>query len=137
MKTAHVTKTAREQLIDVLTPLMPADWRLIKYQRNIDRIDRLTLIVKQQTIEKLPQAPAGALVTSFTLTLVAPYTDPTKAEDALDAGVMDLLLGLGRMNQTSWSTASKVLVEDTYLGYDVSIKISTPVTPDQTESEDA
>lgn len=115
----------RRQLVDTLTPLVPSTWRVIPAQRTFDSDNRTTLIVKQDGHDKPAGAVRAAVQVRFTLTLASRFIDPEKAEDDLDATVPQLLAILDSLHGITWSTTTKVAVDDTHLGYDITVQIAT------------
>lgn len=116
--------TIRAQLSELLGPLIPKSWTLISEQRDPGVIARTTVIVKQDRIEKLPEAPLGSLQVSFILTVLTPHEDTSRAEDALDDSVLELTTALDSLAGTNWTSAQKVVAGD-YLGYDIALTLIT------------
>lgn len=114
----------RKQLAEVLKARLPKSWRIIPEQRSFDDVGKTTVVIKQTTISKLPAAPIGMRSVAFTLTLVSRFTSIAAAEDDLDELVPDLLDHLEALG-IKWSTATKVAVDENYLGYDITVEINT------------
>lgn len=125
--------SARTQLAESLAELLPAGWRLIPYQDSVDELDTVVVMLKHSTLAKLPTAPLGAYLSTFTVTIVDPHTDAELAEDALDDGVLELLAALDQINSSLWSTAEKTLFQDRYLSWDVPVQVVTNITQKETE----
>lgn len=117
--------TTRDQLVEWLTAALPAGWKLINSERNFDVLVQTAVIIKQDTIAKLPQAPRGAWTVSYTLTIADPHKKFEDAEIALDEDVLELFEILDLMDNVYPSTAKKVVVNDSYLGYDVTVAVIT------------
>lgn len=116
----------RKQLADFLTEQLPKSWRVIPEQRTFDPQNKTCVIVKQQTIARNPAAPIGVRTVGFVLTLVSRFTSEVEQiEDDLDARLPELLAVLDGAPGIQWSTATKVLVFDTYLGYDIPVEVGT------------
>lgn len=113
----------RAELAKLLADNLPKSWRVVPAQRTIDPANRTTVIVKQSTIIKTPEAPAGARSIGFVLTIVSRFTDPSLAEDDLDSTVPDFLAVVDRIRNTRWTTATKVAVDEKHLGYDVEVTV--------------
>lgn len=79
----------RQQLEDGLKPYLPDTWRVTAYERDIDRPDRPTFMLRQKRYRY--DQSIGRLVAVFKLTLISPHEDDKKAEDALDTEVGDVL----------------------------------------------
>lgn len=112
-------ETVRGWLEEQLVPLLPAKWRVIPYQRMPQTLDRPTVLFKQLSFTPLPEAPAGHLQVEVVITVADPHSDQDRAEDALDDEVLELVFALDSLNNLTWSTAQKVLVNETYLGWDI------------------
>lgn len=124
--------TVREWLETALTPLLPSTWRIIPNQSGIQTIDQVVVVFKQTEIEPLTQAPSGTLSNKVIITIIDPNSDPKTAENALDDTVLELVSALDSLPGLNWSGAKKVIVNDTYLGWDITTtiiskkKVSTP-----------
>lgn len=115
--------SARQQLIDILTPIVPDSWALIPYEDDVDEVATLTLMVRQRGFTKPPAAPvSGKYLTSYILTLIAPGTDFKGAEDDLDDAVATLLIALDGVNKTWWEKADKVIAVNR-LAYDITLNL--------------
>ncbi len=119
-----MAKSIRKQLEDALTPHLPG-YRVIPNSRNVDVPDARFVQISLMEIIKLPEAPAGAHLAQFTVTVVTPLTTPNKAEDDLDAAVGDLLHALDEIGWLDWEVAKKVLYGDRHLAYDVTVNAVT------------
>lgn len=94
------------------------DARVVSVEDNKDELDTITIMVKQRTIRRLPEAPAGSLRIDYVLTITHPATDPAVSEPGLDHFVPELLADLDRHSWIGWSIATKTL-DDQNLAYDV------------------
>lgn len=122
----------RGWLDENLAPLLPAGWRWVPEQRNLDTLDAVTVIWKQSRIMPLDAAPLGAVRVEGTLTVATPHTDIARAEEALDDAVIELCGALDGLDGTAWTEAQKVVLGETGpLGYDISIW--TTYTPEPVE----
>jgi hypothetical protein len=116
----------RTLLMQQLKPLLPDEWRLIKYEDNSDEPDRLTVKVRQRGVARLKEAPQGFYTTQFVLELITPETDPAKAEDSLDVALFVFLDILDTINPTLWQSTQKILdALVKRLAYDVTINLVT------------
>lgn len=123
--------SVREDLVSMLTPVLPDGWRLVPYQRNIDVIKNVTVMLKQLSIAKLPEAPKGTWSVGFVLTIVDPHDNPVTAEAALDDNVItffDILDALKGVNPTE-ATKVKFSETKTNLAYDITATITTKRNP--------
>lgn len=112
--------TARQQLIEALTPELPETWTVIPYARNVDVLSRPTVMVHVTSIRTLPAAPLGALETEFTITIMDPLSDPSRAQGALDDEVAELIFALRTLTFLRFESAEPTFVQD-YLSWDVKV----------------
>lgn len=115
----------RKQLAEYLAEHCPKTWLIVPEQRTFDAVGKTTLVVKQQRITRTSAAPIGIRTVEFTLTLVSRFKNIAAAEDDLDARLDELLQVLDAAGGIKWTTADKVAVTETYLGYDVEVEINT------------
>lgn len=114
----------RTQLAAALRDLIPKTWDVITSERNFDAKNRTVVILKQSTVARAPGAPIGARTIGFTITLTSRFTtDLDRAEDDLDGTLPKLLGYIESIPNLKWTTATKVSVNDTYLGYDIPVEI--------------
>ncbi len=115
----------RDYLKTELTPLLPAGWTIIPNQKMPETITKITVVLKHLTIEPSPANPIGSLNNHVTITVADPHTDQVRAENALDDAVVELLTALDGHSRIVWRPANKVLVNDTYLGWDIPVEVLT------------
>lgn len=123
-----MSDSVRSYLVDELTPLVNQGWRIIREQRMPETIDTITVVLKHSRIEKLPEAPMGALRNEVVLTVADPHEDIAKAEDALDDAVVDLLSVIDKHDSINWTEARKAKVNDNILGWDITLTVITTAT---------
>ncbi|MGO2658425.1 MAG: hypothetical protein ACTH9T_04840 [Mycetocola reblochoni] len=116
--------SARHQLAAALTPLLPPTWRIVPYERSIDRPSSVVVMLKQSTITRHPSAPDGAHLVEFVVTIISPHEDNAAAEDQLDDGVIELTHALDDAG-LGWDTATKVSFADRFMAYDIAVNITT------------
>ncbi|ONI63907.1 hypothetical protein ALI44B_04585 [Leifsonia sp. ALI-44-B] len=116
----------RHVLERALKPLVTAHpkWRIIPYQRNVDALSGVIVMLKQKRITRLPEAPDGLHAIEFTATIVSPKTDTTAAEDELDDGVNALIHELD-LAGIGWADAEKVKFDDQHLAYDITLTVTS------------
>lgn len=112
----------RTDLVDYLTGLVTtipelATLQVIPAPRAIAEITVPHLIVKTDQLTKNPAAPLSTFQGTFTLTLVSPHRDLTRAEDHLEALLEALLPALFTWGM-SWQDATQVAY-DQNLAYDI------------------
>lgn len=114
-------ETVREWLTSQLTPLLPYGWRIAPSLP--ETLKSVTVVFTQKTITKLQQAPSGHLSNEILITVIDPHSDPVRAENALDDSVLELVTALDSLPGLTWSEARKVIVSDTYLGWDITTNV--------------
>jgi hypothetical protein len=124
--------TVRDSLIDEIKRIVGKSVHVVGYQDATDVLSAKTIIVKQNRIQRLPEAPAGQLRIDYTITFVSPATDPETAEDDLDKWVPETLADF-TMSWFGWTDATKVLFNEQNLGYDVSAFVLTTLGNDKKE----
>lgn len=112
----------RAQLIAALKAAAGPTVDIITVEDNQDVLDRVTLMVKQRSIVRLPEAPPGSLRIEYVVSVVHPATDAAVSEPALDGFVPELMAELDRHSWLGWTNASKIL-DGSNLGYDVEIYV--------------
>lgn len=122
--------TVRDFLTAELVPLLPRSWKWSPNERNLDRLARTTVIWRQRRLLRLEQAPIGSLRVEGILTIVAATQDIAKAEDRLDDELLELCTALDGLVQLGWTDATKVVVDDTFFGYDIDLFVMTVKTPE-------
>jgi hypothetical protein len=120
--------TARAYLIEQLTPLLPATWKLLPYFTNLDVQTQTVAMLVLESVQRAPEAPNSTHEITFTLQLREPKTDPAKREDSLDESLDDLIFALDTIPNTKWTKAERVLhgtpgAES--LSFDISITVYT------------
>lgn len=120
-----MAETVRQTYVDELTPVLPKRWRIVPYQTNLDKLANVVVMLKQQTFEPLPEAPAGWLKVSVIVTCVSPLKDIPKAEDQLDDAVLQLITDLEGIESLIFQRAEKVLFQDEYIAYDLHTEVHT------------
>lgn len=113
---------ARAYLVAHLAPLLPKTWKLVSTDRNLDVINRITVVLKLQEISRTAAAPRGALTSSWVATIITPKTLPEAAERDLDEAIIDLLLALDGIPQIRWTTASRVLWNAEHQAFDITLE---------------
>lgn len=104
-------------------------YNVVAYERNLDVLTGVTIMLKQSRIEKSPVAPMSKLLTTFTLTVITPQTDTVKAEDELDEQVGLVCLALDSLTWLKWTDATKVLFNDSNLAYDITVEVTSTKEP--------
>lgn len=120
-----MSSNVRDYLKTEITPLLPATWSIIPNQKIPETISKITVVLKHLRILPLAEASIGSLRHHVTVTVADPHGDQVLAENALDNAVLELLTALDGHSKIVWTDATKVLVNDTYLGWDISLEVIT------------
>ncbi|WP_349902607.1 hypothetical protein [Parafrigoribacterium humi] len=120
-----MSDSLRVWLDEQLTPLLPSGWTLIPNQRMPETITVTTVVLKHLEIERLDAAPLGQLRNTVVLTVADAHQNQTTAENELDESVLTLCTALDALKNLNWTGAKKVLVNDTYLGWDITLTVIT------------
>jgi non-ribosomal peptide synthetase component F len=94
--------------------------QLVKTPRAVDKLSRPALVVKTDSLEKLPAAPIGNMLGNFLLTLVSNHLDMEKAEDQLD-DLLELLLPALFTHNIVWTRATQVGYDEQHIAYDIAV----------------
>lgn len=116
--------TPRAWLDAALSPLLPATWKIIPFQKELSTFTAPVVILKQSAITRLPEAPEGAHVVEFTVTVASPHVDREKAEDQLDDNVNALIHAIDTLG-IGWTRADKVAIDNTYIGWDINLSVTS------------
>jgi hypothetical protein len=115
--------SARSALVEYLTTLVAAtpeleDVRVIPTTRTLGELSKPVLIVKTNSLSKIPAAPRAGFIGSFTLTLVSPHQDLDLAEDDLEARLEVLLPALFTWGLL-WESADQAQYDENRICYDI------------------
>lgn len=116
--------SARTALVEYLTTLVAStpgleDVRVIPTIRYVGEISKPILIVKTNSLAKIPAAPRAGFLGSFTLTLVSPHKDLDRAEDDLEGRLEVLLPSLFSWGLL-WESADQAQYDEDRICYDIS-----------------
>jgi hypothetical protein len=118
--------SVRTELVALLTPLLPTNWRIVPTNQNLDTLDRTVMQLKQQSLRPLPAAPNARLEVTYIATVISRHTDIVKAELELDESVLTFISALDALDAVLWSDATKVMAnDDKNLAYDITLTIHT------------
>lgn len=115
--------TIRNWLAEQLTPLLPSGWKIAPGMGIPTTIDRTWVAIKNLRIAPFAEAPKGHLTNFTTVTVASKFTDQAKATDVVDDQVLELVMDLLTIEGLTFIDANKVLVNDTYIGWDISLSI--------------
>jgi hypothetical protein len=118
-------QTSRQQLVALLTPLLPKTWKVIPFQRDPGVLSQVTVMVHMTNISQSPAAPRGALLSEYTVSVFDPQTDPERAQGALDDEVLELIHAISSLpGGVVWDSAEPVLFSNS-LGWDIKVTATT------------
>ncbi|MGA1838462.1 hypothetical protein VD659_16205 [Herbiconiux sp. 11R-BC] len=116
----------RQQLADMLKPLLPGNYRYVTSERDPGVLSAPTVFIRQRRIEPDPRIVTGSHLVTFAVTIATPLSGvDEKAEDDLDEHTGTLLAALDALPYISWSTADKAVYTDTGISYDIALTIVT------------
>jgi len=124
-----IVKNVRTAVTDALTPLLPKTWKLVPHTTNFGVISQPVVVLKLEEVKRHPDAPNGARLISYTLTIIEPKTEPGPADDALDTKLLLLLAAIDKAPGIAWSTAKRV-VTDTNPAFDVTLTFDSINKPE-------
>ena len=119
--------TARALVLEQLATL-ELDATVIPYGRSLDTVTEQTLMVRVDSVAK----GQGIIWRSYSVALlvIVPYTDPARAEDALDALLEDVLFELEKpTTPLVWTAAQRAVFQEQWPCYEVTL--SVPVNKEQ------
>lgn len=122
-----MSSSVRELVKGLLQPLITGNRWVVKPHtvKQLETVARTTVFIEHTGIDPLPAAPIGNVNNECVVTIVSPLLDYAKAEDALDAKVLDLVNALDADERLGWVNARKVEVADTYLGWAITLTLIT------------
>lgn len=105
-----------------LKPALPKGWRLIPYGTDPGAIDRVTVLVWVESINREVNAPNTHRRVAYTLTVIEPKTEPGASDDALDNDLFDLLDALDESPNLTWSNGQRITWADSYPAYSITLE---------------
>lgn len=118
--------SVRSELAAELKPLLPATVKIIDVPRSIDGIEakRPVVMLYRESREKAPNG-MGDYFDTFTMYVVTPGVDVTRAEDALDDTLDSVIDALDRIKWLNWSVAERSLFgENQAPAYKITLQIA-------------
>lgn len=116
----------KDILIEQLKPLLPAKWKLIPYNTNLDELSQTVVMISIQSIERAPAAPQSHRLYSATLTILTPLSIGTeRADDGIDDDLIDLLNAVDELPNVKWTKAERGLGNNSNnLGFDITLEVT-------------
>lgn len=122
-----MSSSVRDQLRALLQPLITGNRWSVKphtVKQLEDSLTRTTVFIEHTGIDPLETAPVGHVENTCVVTILSSLLDWQKAEDALDAKVMDLVATLDGHDQIGWQSARKLQIKE-YLGWSITVTLTT------------
>lgn len=114
--------SARTQLADELDNRLPKI-NVLKVEEMPDALSRPTIVVRFHEYTPAPNAQ-GSMFATFVVTVASHHKDRSKAEDALDGLLDDVLGALHGISTATWARARKALMGQ-YLAFDIDVTLPT------------
>lgn len=114
--------SARKQVAAHLKTALPKI-TVLDVEEMPDALSRPTLIVRFHEYTPAPNAQ-GNMFAAFVVTIASQNKDRSKAEDALDGLLDDVLAALRSTPNATWSKARKALLGP-YLAFDIDVSLPT------------
>lgn len=99
---------ARKQLVADLKAALPREYAVIGYPS--DRVTRRTVAVWQETVTKTEQFGPPRLQVALAVWILTGQEDPAKADDELDAALLDVLTAMQPLTWVDWQTAERLVL---------------------------
>lgn len=113
-----------QHVVDELKPLLPATWKWVPYQTNLDAIAQTTVMLILDEVTRFPQAPQGSRLVSYVVEVIEPKIDPVSRDFSLFESLIDLLNGIDSIADLTWTSAKRGAVNNgANLGYDIEMTI--------------
>jgi hypothetical protein len=114
--------SARELIDQELVANLPEGYVVHPYALQLDGVQGPTLLLRLDTITRLPEAGRHVRDYAAKVLAVAPVADVDLAtSQEVDALAEDVLHAIDQSNVLSWSVAERVSVDDTWAGWEVQI----------------
>lgn len=107
----------RTAVADALIEALPATFLVRGYPFEPDAVTRPTVMVWQSTIERYPQITLDRLVVTVELWVLVGSEDPSKADDALDDAVTEVIEALHPITWLNWTIAERGVLIEKFHGY--------------------
>lgn len=126
---------ARANTLAEITPLCPATWDFKPGLAPLKQLSKTTVFMEYTELTRLEEAGPGHIRCGFDLAVVPALEDTTKAEDAVDAAVVDLLLALDGHEWIKWIRGEKKAIGEQYIGWVISITSIASLSKTEPEGE--
>lgn len=106
--------SAREQITEVVAPLLPTAWKLVPYIDSFDQLSQVTVMLHASRIEPHPVTSASAFQLTFEATVADPQKDASRVWDALDDEVMELIAALDAVDSLGFVSAEPLAIGNAF-----------------------
>ncbi|NYE20514.1 hypothetical protein [Microbacterium immunditiarum] len=121
-----MSSSVRAQVAAMLAPFVSDEWTVKPHTvKQVDTLARPTLFIEHTGIDPLEVSPFGHVQSTVVVTVLSHLTDYSKAEDALDVPVLELITDLDTDDRLEFRNARKTSVHDTYLGWAIELTVIT------------
>lgn len=120
--------SARQDLINLLDPLLPGGWDTYSYPATVDAIEAGHTVLLVDAFAEQAEPIRGLRSHTITLVLVVPFTSSPDADDALDVAwdvlrpVLDDLAGGSLIH---WTDATRSTFVSTYPALTIPVTMRT------------
>jgi hypothetical protein len=116
--------SARRELAGKLQELFGDDYKVWAFDRDLGPIDAaLSAVVLVDAPTYAPGGPAGALMLTFPIHVVTPYTDPEKVADQFDAVLDEMFSVLDRLDNIVWTDAKPSMFDEQKPSYAFTVTV--------------
>jgi hypothetical protein len=120
--------SARHDLIDLLSPVLPDTWDLYPYPATLDAIEAGTTVLLVDSYAEQTEPVRGLRAHTLTLALVVAFTSSPDADDALDVAwdvLRPALEDLSGANLIHWTDATRSTFVTTYPSFTIPVTMKT------------
>lgn len=128
---APYLSTVRAWMDDLITPLLPSDWRIIPHLS--DTVESLTTVVyiTFRRIDNATDLGVDAAVAEMVIEVTPPKTN---TDDDADDGVVRLIAALHH-EKVMWASAEKKRDPGGPLAWEITVRVITSLPTDDTPTE--
>lgn len=120
--------SARQDIIELLDPVLPDEWDLYAYPATVDAIEAGHTVLLVDTWAEQAEPVRGLRTHTVTLVLVVPYVTSPDADDALDVAwdvLRPALDELAGANLIHWTDATRSTFVTTYPSLTIPVTMRT------------
>lgn len=121
--------TARQQVVDAITPALPKNWKVVPYLTSFDALDRTVVMIHATRVTKFSQAPQGTYSVEFEATVLDPSKDPARVWDSLDDEVLDAIAALDSIDWTGAEPIAYPADSPRFFGWNITFSVPTEISP--------